>query len=152
VKGLVDWANMVVAMTAVAALMLNAASFWSDSRSRDTSSYLHILDRFKEIQRMLKETAWDEGERKFAIMEHANFLEGMALLINSRRIGGATARLSKDLLVNHLAALEAYREVWEFVEEAITAEDTFEELRKFHQKHKRKIEEQAELLKARAKI
>lgn len=113
------------------------------NRSIDFNNCLEVMKQLGEAQRRVRDAGGDESKWQFEIRELLNLMEGLAMLINRKRIGPVASEHTEQFLIEAWACLKADRTHFELIERSITGVDTFGELTRFADKRKAKIQAHA---------
>jgi hypothetical protein len=127
--------STVISLTALA---ISASATRTHSRVADFNGCLHALDNLAMAQRRIRD-ARDETVRIFEIREILNLMEALALLINRGRVGPSTQDFVTHFLEEAWAWLNVDATTHPLIEQSLTSESTFEELRSFARTRAKRI-------------
>jgi hypothetical protein len=139
----------VLATVAAFASALSAAAslvgVWYNRRTAirqaDATDFNNCVGTVRQLagaQRLVRDAP--EVHREFEFRELLNLMEALALLINDQKVPPSTLRTIDSFLEEAWAHLQADSQMIKLMEDSLTGENTYVELRKFAKPRKRKIE------------
>jgi hypothetical protein len=132
--------TLAAAIVAGAGLFLTARSIRQQTNSVDVRTALSIFFAIRESERELQEAKDDEAKTRFRLVEHCNFLELLAQLHFSEALTKQSSNICKDLLLNHLAALDRDEAARKVLAGSVTSSETIEYMIRFCQTYKMELE------------
>lgn len=138
---LVNVATLVATTLAAVGLLLTARSNIDQARSNDLNSLFYFVKELREAETRLLLAVRSRDVHQAEIVNYLNILEVSAAAVNRKLFGRSTREMAMDRLVNDISILMSNDLTLSEIENAITAETTFQELGKFAGRHREIIKQ-----------
>jgi len=135
-----QWSAVAAVASAVAAAAALAVA-WRAKRiqgqSADFANCIEVVERLGNSMRRVRDAP--EEYYKFEFIELLNLLEALALLCNENKIAPSTKKITCKFLDESLAWIRIDARMKELMDEKVTGEDTYAELKEFENRRPREI-------------